>query len=69
MGYRFSSRLAARVFTLVLCFGAVFGGSLPELGNIIAIKQGLNCTHYYNPHFLVVGILGIIGCGVALYRR
>ena len=69
MGYRFNSRLQARVFTWVLIFGALLGGSLPELGNLAARWLGIEYGHYFNTHFLVAGLLGIIGCGIALYRR
>ena len=69
MGNRFSRRMEARVFALVLIVGAVLGGSLPELGNLAAMWLGLEHTHCFNGYFLVAGILGVIGCGIALYRR
>ncbi len=69
MGNKFSRRMEARVFALVLIAGAVLGGSLPELGNLAAIRMGLEYGHYFNGYFLVAGLLGVVWCGVALYRR
>lgn len=69
MGNRFSRRMEARVFALVLIAGAVLGGSLPELGNLTAMWLGIEHGHYFNGYFLVAGLLGVVGCGIALYRR
>lgn len=65
----------ARVCTLVICLGVLIGGSLPELGNLAVYYMSQNAiefnrdAHIFNGLFLVLGIGGIIGCGVALYRR
>jgi hypothetical protein len=58
---------------LAVCFGVVLGGSLPELGNaaryyIFNDTEGID-PHYFNGLFIALGILGIIVCSLALYRR
>lgn len=62
------ARTSTRVFALVLLVSAMFGGSLPEFGNIVAYYQGSESKHIYDTYFLVGGILGIIICGWALVR-
>jgi len=58
-----------RVFALVLCVGVVLGGSLPELGNLVAYWTQAFTFHYFNKYFLLLGLLGVLGCGFALCRR
>ena len=58
-----------RVMALWLVIGTLIGSILPEFGNMLAIKLQLEYTHYFNKYFLVVGILGILGFGLALYFR
>jgi hypothetical protein len=60
---------------LALCTGVVFGGSLPEVGNLaqyyIFHETSFceNTSHYFNGYFVVVGVLGIVVFSLALYRR
>jgi hypothetical protein len=60
---------------LALCPGVVLGGSLPEVGNLTQyyifrnISLAAENSHYFNGLFIVLGVLGIIVCGLALYRR
>ena len=68
---RFMARHTTRTLALAICIGVVLGGSIPELGNIRAYflwGQDIK-PHFFNSYFLVVGILGIIICGIACYRR
>ncbi len=58
-----------RTMALWLVIGTLIGSVLPEFGNLLAIKLQLGYTHYFNKYFLVVGILGILGFGLALYFR
>ena len=69
MWNRILVRHATPILALALCFGVVLGGSIPEFGNVTAYHQGLEDTHVYNVCFLVVGILGVVVCGLALRRR
>lgn len=61
----------ARVLALAFCIGVVLGGSLPELGNLMAyfLWGPFTKSHFFNNYFLVAGILGVIVCGIALVRR
>jgi hypothetical protein len=60
---------------LVICVGVVLGGSLPEVGNLAQYYIFHNHSwesadsHYFNGYFIVAGVLGIIICGLTLYRR
>ena len=58
-----------RVHALVLCIGVVLGGSVPELGNLVAYWTQAFVPHYFNRFFLVAGLVGVVVCGVALCRR
>lgn len=59
----FETRGLALCFILVFFFATAIGSALPEFGNLLAAKIGIR-AHFFNIHFLVLGILGI---GVALY--
>ena len=59
----------ARIMALWMVIGILIGSVMPEFGNLAAIKLELGYTHYFNRYFLVVGILGILGFGLALYLR
>ena len=63
--------IKARNVTLAVCFGVVFGGSLPELGNLAVYYILAEDTDYhrFNVYFLALGICGVIGFGITLYRR
>ena len=60
---------------LAICLGVGIGGSLPEVGNLAQyyifrnVSLHAEDSHYFNGLFTVVGVLGIIVCGLALYRR
>lgn len=59
----------ARILALLMVLGTLIGSPLPELGNVAAFVQklGTGKGHAYNPVFLVVGLMGIVCSGVALY--
>jgi len=58
----------ARTMALWMVIGILVGSVMPEFGNLVA--RGLEIkSHYFNGYFLVVGILGILGFGLALYLR
>jgi len=59
----------ARTMAFWLVIGTFIGSVLPEFGNLLALKLHLEYTHYFNKYFLVVGVLGILGFGLALYFR
>ncbi len=64
--------ISARNLALVVCFGVVFGGSLPELGNLAVyyiLAEGHTDAHRFNVYFLTLGLCGVIGFSIALYRR
>ncbi len=58
----------SRNLTLLLFIGVGIGSLMPEFGNLLAIKMGLQSSHYFNKYFLLVGILGIGIFGWALSR-
>jgi hypothetical protein len=51
------------------------GGSLPEVGNLAQYylfnnhSWATDDSHFFNGIFITIGVLGIIVCGLALYRR
>ena len=71
---RFLGRSGASVMALAICIGVGIGGSLPEVGNLAQyyifrnVSLHAEDSHYFNGLFTVVGVLGIIVCGLALYR-
>lgn len=71
----FFRRNSASIMALALCTGVVLGGSLPEVGNLAqyyvfsSVPGTDDAAHYFNGIFVVLGVLGIIICGLALYRR
>ena len=58
-----TARGLALCFILVFLVGTAVGSVLPEFGNLLAQKIGIR-AHFFNVHFLVLGIMGI---SVALY--
>lgn len=75
MWNHFLARYRSPIMALALCAGVVFGGSLPEVGNLAQyylfhkVPYSEDPNHYFNGYFIVVGVLGIVICGLALYRR
>lgn len=71
----FLARNKSSSMALAICIGVVLGGSLPEVGNLAQYcifhnhSWDSSDSHYFNGLFIVVGVLGIIICGLALYRR
>jgi hypothetical protein len=71
----FLARNRSRVMALALCAGVVLGGSLPEVGNLAQyylfpnVRSDEDASHFFNGIFITIGVLGIIICGLALYRR
>lgn len=59
----------ARILALCFFIGTIIGSMLPEFGNIATQWFKIAEAHYFNRYFLVVGLLGIVGFGVALYFR
>ena len=67
---RYVTLPSARIFALVFCVSVVLGGSLPDVGNIAVYQYFPHLPeHYFNIHFLVVGVLGILISVIALVRR
>ena len=72
---RFLGRSGTPIMALAICLGVVLGGSLPEVGNLAQyyifrnVSLHAEDSHYFNGLFTVVGVLGIIICGLALHRR
>ncbi len=64
-------RAPTRILALVICSAVVFGGSIPELGNIWAFCNNFpeEAIHYFNKFFLLVGILGLIISSITLFCR
>ena len=60
------NRTRALAFSMVA--GTVIGSVAPEFGNLAAISLDLP-AHHFNIHFLIVGLVGIVGCGMALLVR
>lgn len=58
----------ARNITLSVFVAVLVGNLLCELGNLLAGWLGLY-PHYFNKWFLVIGLLGMCGFGIALFRR
>jgi hypothetical protein len=50
-------------FIPVFLISTAIGSTAPEFGDLLAQKIGID-AHFFNIHFLVLGIVGI---GVALY--
>lgn len=57
------SRGLALSVVVTFLAGTSIGSTLPEIGNLTAIKLGIS-PHAFNPVFLTLGIVGI---GVAFY--
>ena len=68
MGNKYISRHPTRVLALAVGIAVVFGGSLPELGNIATIFLQIKDAHYFNIYFLVGGFwvsLSVVSHSVA----
>jgi len=57
------ARAMAFIAILIFFIGTAVGSALPEFGNLLAKEIGVR-GHFFNIHFLVLGIVGI---SVALY--
>ena len=55
-----------RGIALVVVAAILIGNILCELGDLVAVRLGLD-SHYFNKYFLMVGILGMLSFGVALF--
>jgi len=58
----------ARVFALVVGIGILFGGSLPELGNLASYWTQAPSSHFFNKPIMVLGVLGFVISYIALHR-
>ena len=58
-----TARGLALCFILVFLVATAIGSMAPEFGNLLAGRIGVR-SHFFNIHFLVLGVLGI---GLALY--
>ena len=73
--FNFLGRTSSPIMALALCLGVVLGGSLPEVGNLAQyyifpnVHSDEDASHYFNGLFIALGVLGIVICGLALYRR
>jgi hypothetical protein len=71
----FLGRNGSSISALAICLGVVLGGSLPEVGNLAQYyifhnhSWDSSDSHFFNGIFITIGVLGIIICGLALYRR
>jgi Na+/H+ antiporter NhaD/arsenite permease-like protein len=69
------SRNGTSISALAICLGVGIGGSLPEVGNLAQYyilhnhSWDSSDSHFFNGLFITIGVLGIIICGLALYRR
>ena len=57
------TRGLALCFILIFLVATAIGSMAPEFGNLLAAKIGID-AHFFNMHFLVLGVLGV---GLALY--
>ncbi len=68
-------RNGSSISTLAICLGVGIGGSLPEVGNLAQYyifhnrSWDSSDSHFFNGIFITIGVLGIIICCLALYRR
>jgi len=51
-----------------MVIATLIGSVAPEFGNLVALQTKVH-PHHYNRYFLVVGVLGILGYGLALLFR
>jgi len=68
IGHTLLAGHSARAIALLILIAILVGNLLVESGNLLAIRLGLP-AHYFNKWFLVLGVAGVIGFGVALFRR
>lgn len=59
----------ARRITLLVFVSILVGNFLCDVGTLLAIWLELEPTHFFNPWLLALGVLGIFGFGIALFRR
>ncbi|MBA7499249.1 hypothetical protein ES704_01989 [subsurface metagenome] len=57
-----------RTLAFWMVTATLIGSIAPEFGNLVALQTKVH-PHYYNRYFLVVGVLGILGYGLALLIR
>ena len=57
-----------RNIALLVVSAILVGNVLCELGDLLAIRLGLD-SHYFNKYLLAIGLLGMLGFGVALLGR
>ena len=62
----FLGSYSTRGIALLVFIAIPLGNLLCELGNLLAIRLGLH-PHYFNKYFLVIGILGMLCFGFALF--
>ncbi len=67
-GHTLLSGHSARSIAFIVLIAVLVGNLLVESGNLLAIWLGLY-AHYFNKWFLVIGLVGVIGFGIALFRR
>jgi hypothetical protein len=58
----------ARNIALSLFISICVGNLLCELGNLLAVSLRHH-PHYFNTSFFILGIIGIVGFGYALFCR
>ena len=58
----------ARNIALLILIAIPLGNLLCESGNLLAGWLGLH-AHYFNKYFLIIGLLGMLCFGIALFRR
>jgi hypothetical protein len=58
----------ARDHALLILISCCIGSCLPELGNLLAMRQGLENVHHYNFVFLAGGVCGVTVSLYALLR-
>lgn len=68
MWHTFLAGYSARDFALLVLIAILVGNFLCESGNLLAGRLGLP-AHYFNKWFLIIGLLGMCGFGVALFGR
>ena len=59
---------SSRNIAFLVLIAVPVGNLLCESGNLLAVWLGF-ASHYFNQWFLVIGIVGVIGFGIALFGR
>ena len=68
MRHSFLGSNSSRSIALLVLVAIPLGNLLCESGNLLAGWLGLS-SHYFNKWFLVIGVVGILGFSIALFRR